>query len=135
MSQTTAIIGDRNDTHESIEAFRNWLDDVDPDIAIFMILTPYPGTELYETAKREGWIEEENWFHYDMVHAVMPTEHLSRREVQEELYQCYRQFFGSWGRRIGGLFSSNKIKRRCYRYMMKQGVVLMLRDLFLALRP
>jgi anaerobic magnesium-protoporphyrin IX monomethyl ester cyclase len=118
MSQTTAIIGDRKDTHESIEAFRKWLDDVDPDIAIFMILTPYPGTELYETAKQEGWIEDENWFHYDMVHAIMPTETLSRREVQRELYQCYRQFFGSWRRRIGGMFSSNRVKRSCYRYMM-----------------
>ncbi|MFX1300830.1 MAG: B12-binding domain-containing radical SAM protein [Promethearchaeota archaeon] len=135
MSQTTAIIGDRNDTHESIEAFRKWLDDVDPDIAIFMILTPYPGTELYETAKREAWIEDENWFHYDMVHAIMPTEHLSRREVQQELYKCYRNFFGSWRRRIGGLFSSNRIKRSCYRYMMRQGVVLMLKDLYEILRP
>jgi len=134
MSQTTAIIGERSDTHESIQAFRRWIDDVDPDIAIFMILTPYPGTELYTLAKREGWIEDENWAHYDMVHAIMPTEHLSARELQGELYHCYRNFFGSWKRRIKGLFSSNKVKRTCYRYMMRRGVVLALRDMFLMFR-
>ncbi len=135
MSQTTAIIGERSDTHESIEAFRQWIDDVDPDIAIFMILTPYPGTELYKKAKHEGWIEDDNWANYDMVHAIMPTEHLSRREVQRELYQCYRHFFGSWKRRITGLFSSNKVKRTCYRYMLRQGVIMALKDLVLALKP
>lgn len=135
MAQTTAIIGERSDTHESIEAFRRWIDDVDPDIAIFMILTPYPGTELYEEAKRQGWIEEEKWSHYDMVHVVMPTEHLSIREVQRELYLCYKKFFGSWKRRIGGMFSSNKVKRKCYRYMMKQGVVKALKELVSILRP
>ncbi len=135
MAQTTAIIGDRSDTHESIETFRKWIDEVDPDIAIFMILTPFPGTELYMTAKRNGWIEDENWSNYDMVHAIMPTEHLSRRELQHELLVCYRSFFGSWKRRISGLFSSNKVKRSCYRYMMKQGVILALKDLFLMLKP
>jgi len=50
-----------------------------------MILTPFPGTDLYEVARQNGWIEDENWANYDMVHAVMPTENLSREEVQEEL--------------------------------------------------
>ncbi|MHA2427357.1 MAG: B12-binding domain-containing radical SAM protein [Candidatus Hermodarchaeia archaeon] len=135
MSQTTAIIGERSDSHESIEAFRQWIDEVDPDIAIFMILTPYPGTEIYKTAKRNGWIEDENWAHYDMVHAIMPTEHLSRGEVQHELYQCYRNFFGSWSRRISGLFSSNKVKRTCYSYMMRRGVVQALKEMALMFKP
>jgi anaerobic magnesium-protoporphyrin IX monomethyl ester cyclase len=135
MAQTTAIIGDRTDSHESIAAFRRWIDDVDPDLAIFMVLTPFPGTELYTRAKENGWIEDENWSHYDMVHAIMPTEHLSRYELQGELYRCYKHFFGSWKRRITGVFSSNKVKRTCYRYMMRRGVILALKELFLMLKP
>lgn len=135
MAQTTAIIGDRTDTHESIAVFRHWIDEVDPDLAIFMILTPFPGTELYTLAQRNGWIEDTNLSHYDMVHAIMPTEHLSRRELQRELYRCYRHFYGSWRRRITGIFSSNKVKRNCYRYMMKRGVILALKDLYMILKP
>jgi hypothetical protein len=37
-----------------------------------------------------GWIEDDNLFNYDMAHAVMGTESMSRKEVQEELYKCAR---------------------------------------------
>jgi anaerobic magnesium-protoporphyrin IX monomethyl ester cyclase len=129
-SQATLITGDRHDSHESIQKLRDFVNYVDPDLAIFMILTPFPGTELFETACKNGWLEDANWANYDMVHAVMPTEHLSRSEVQEELYLCYRSFYGSMRRRIGGLFSRNQFKRQTYRYMAGQGLLQALRDLY-----
>jgi len=129
-AQATFIIGERRDTHKSIEELRKFVNKVDPDLAIFMILTPFPGTELYEVAKRNGWIEDTNWAHYDMAHAVMPTETLSRKEIQEEYYQCYRSFYGSMKRRLISLFSSNKLKRKTYRYLASQGLLEALRDLF-----
>jgi anaerobic magnesium-protoporphyrin IX monomethyl ester cyclase len=128
-SQATCIIGERKDSAESIANLREFVNDLDPDLAIFMILTPYPGTDLFEEAKRNGWIEERNWANYDMTHAIMPTETLSRKEVQEELYKCYRSFFGSWRRRLLGVFSDNKIKRRTYRYMAGQNVIRQLKSL------
>ncbi|MBC7219468.1 MAG: cobalamin B12-binding domain-containing protein [Hadesarchaea archaeon] len=129
-AQATLIIGDRKDTRESIADLREFTNDIDPDLAIFMILTPFPGTDLYETAKRNGWIEDENWANYDMVHAIMPTETLTIREVQEELYHCYRSFYGSLTRRFTGIFSSNSIKRKTYRYLAGQGLLKGLKDLF-----
>jgi len=129
-AQGTFIIGERKDSRESMEKLREFVDDVDPDLAIFMILTPFPGTELYEIANQEGWIEDTNWANYDMIHAIMPTEKLSRQEVQEELYQCYRSFYGSVKRRVKGLFSQNVFKRRTYRYLASQGILKALRDLF-----
>lgn len=130
LSQATLMIGDRDDSHESLEEFREFVNQVDPDLAIFMILTPFPGTEIYQTAQKNGWIEDKNWNNYDMVHAVMPTKYLSRLEVQEELYQCYRSFYGSMKRRITGIFSQNKLKRQTYRYMAGQGLLQSLRELF-----
>jgi len=129
-AQATFVIGERKDSHESIEKLREFVNDVDPDLAIFMILTPFPGTELYETAKRSEWIEDANWANYDMVHAIMPTENLSTEEVQAELYQCYRSFYGNMKRRMTGLFSSNVLKRKTYRYLASQGILKALRDLF-----
>jgi anaerobic magnesium-protoporphyrin IX monomethyl ester cyclase len=129
-SQGMFIIGQRKDTHKSIANLREFANDLDPDLAIFAILTPFPGTAVYKEAKQNGWIEDWNWANFDMVHAVMPTENLTAKEVQEELYLCYRSFFGSWQRRIGGIFSSKALKRRLYRYMASQGIVKQVKNLF-----
>jgi len=123
------VIGDRKDTRMSIEQLREFASELDPDFAIFCALTPFPGTDVYDEAKRNGWIEDHNLSNYDMAHAIMPTETLSRMEVQEELYNCYRDFYGSWKRRLGGLFSANKLKRQLYRHMMRKGVVRQFKNL------
>jgi len=128
-SHAMFVVGDRKDTAESIAQLREFANELDPDFAIFTALTPFPGTEIYEEAKRKGWIEDFNLSHYDMAHAIMPTETLSRMEVQEELYNCYRSFYGSWRRKLGGVLSSNKLKSRLYRHMMGQGVIRQFRNL------
>jgi anaerobic magnesium-protoporphyrin IX monomethyl ester cyclase len=122
-SQATCIVGNRSDTAESISGLRQFINDLNPDIAIFMVLTPFPGTDLYQEAKSKGWIEDYNWANYDMVHATMPTETLTREQVQHELFKCYKSFYGSGRRLIQGVFSSNKVKKRVYRYMARQGVL------------
>ncbi len=119
----------KKDSHESIEELRQFIGKLDPDLAIFMILTPFPGTDLFEQAKQNGWIENWNWADYDMAHAIMPTESLNREQPQYELYKCYRSFFGSWTRRIEGFFSKNRIKRRVYRYMVQESVLRQLKSL------
>jgi len=129
-AHTMFIIGDRKDTAESIASLREFVNELDPDFAIFAILTPFPGTEIFEEGKRNGWIEDFSWSHYDMVHAIMPTETLSRKEVQEELYLCYRSFYGSWRRRLQGIFSRNELRRRVYWYMAGRGIVEQFKTLF-----
>ncbi len=128
-SQGTFIVGHRNDSYESIKALREYSDYLDPDIATFFALTPFPGTEIYEEASRNGWIEDENWANYDMIHAIMPTEHLTREEVQDEIYGCYESFFGSWPRRYRGLGSNNPITKRTYLYLAKQAILMGLKNL------
>ncbi len=64
-----------------------------------------------------------------MVNAIMPTEHLTREEVQNELYATYRSYYG-WRRRIGGTLSLNQVKRTYYRHMMLKGFLNTLKGLF-----
>jgi anaerobic magnesium-protoporphyrin IX monomethyl ester cyclase len=124
------IIGHRKDTHESIAQVRRFAEELDPDFVMFAILTPFPGNEIYGEAKKNGWIEDTNWANYDMVHAIMPTETLSRNEVQEELYECYRSFYGSWSRRFNSIFSTNEIRRRLSWHMARKGIIKQLKTLF-----
>ncbi|MCW3982741.1 MAG: B12-binding domain-containing radical SAM protein [Candidatus Bathyarchaeota archaeon] len=124
------IIGNRKETRQSIRQLREFANDLDPDFIMFGILTPFPGTEVYAEAERNGWIEDRNWSHYDMIHAIMPTETLSTHEVQEELYGCYRDFYGSYSRRFRGIFAANPMKRRTFRHMATWGVMGKIKLLF-----
>ena len=128
------IIGQRKDTRESIGRLKEFANELDPDLVMFGILTPFPGTEIFEEASRNGWIVDRNWSHYDMIHAIMPTETLSVDEVQEQLYGCYHDFYGSWSRKFGGLLSKNIIKRKVFWHMLRGGVLGKVKSLFQARR-
>ncbi|MCK5632058.1 cobalamin-dependent protein, partial [Candidatus Bathyarchaeota archaeon] len=82
-SHVMFIIGERSDTSEQISDLREFVNELDPDFVIFTVLTPFPGTEIFEEAERNDWIEDHNLAHYDMAHAIMPTETLTKDEVQE----------------------------------------------------
>lgn len=128
-AQGMFVIGSRRDTARSIQELRQFSMDLGTDLAIYTALTPFPGTEVHEEARRNGWIEDENYAHYDMAHAIMPTESVSRQEVQEELFHCYHDFYGSVPRSIAAIFSRNRIRRRVYRHMASQRVLKNLRRL------
>jgi anaerobic magnesium-protoporphyrin IX monomethyl ester cyclase len=128
-SHAMFVTGARRDTYESIERLRQFSLDLEPDFAIYTALTPFPGTTYFETAKKNGWIEDTNYANYDMAHAIMPTESLSRKEVQQELWKCYQTFYGSYTRNIAGVFSRNKLKRKLYQHMAGQHVLTKFRRL------
>lgn len=128
-SQAMFVIGSRKDTAKSIEELRRFSLDLGSDFSIYTCLTPFPGTIYHETAKKNGWIEDANYANYDMAHAIMPTETLSRKEVQEELWRCYRARYGSIAKGIAGVFSKKKLKRNLYRHYARQKVLKKLRRL------
>jgi anaerobic magnesium-protoporphyrin IX monomethyl ester cyclase len=128
-SHAMFVIGNRRDTKESIQQLRDFSYNLQPDFAIYTALTPFPGTLYYNQAKQNGWIQDHNFTHYDMAHAIMPTETLTKQEVQEELWRCYHSFYGSYRRNIAGVFSKNKLKRILYRHMAGQHVLTKLRRL------
>jgi anaerobic magnesium-protoporphyrin IX monomethyl ester cyclase len=117
------VIGSRKDSYESIDKLIRFSIDIDPDFAIYTALTPFPGTIYYKNALKNNWIEDYNYANYDMAHAIMPTESLTRKEVQMELWRCYQKFYGSYAKNIAGVFSKNKLKRTLYRHMAGQHVL------------
>jgi anaerobic magnesium-protoporphyrin IX monomethyl ester cyclase len=128
-SHAMFVIGSRKDTYESIERLRKFSLDIEPDFAIYTVLTPFPGTKYFYEAKKKGWIKDFNYSNYDMAHAIMPTETLQRKEVQHELWKCYKNFYGSIIKGISGILSRNKLKRNLYRHMAGQHVLTKFRSL------
>ena len=66
---------------------------LDPDYAQFTVLTPYPGTPLFEYAKNAGLIEDWNWEHYTTLQPVMRGFKFTRKQLARMLQYAYRRFY------------------------------------------
>ena len=56
------------------------------------IVIPYPGTKLFEQAKKEGWLKTTDWNEYDMKKPVIKTP-LPEEDVELMARKIYRLFF------------------------------------------
>ncbi len=63
------------------------------DAAVLAILTPYPGTRVYEQFAREDRILSRDWNLYDMEHVVFRPRRMSVEELQEGHAWANRQFY------------------------------------------
>jgi GT2 family glycosyltransferase/radical SAM superfamily enzyme YgiQ (UPF0313 family) len=75
------IVGLPQDTRESIVDTYELVRRYEPDTIGVTIITPYPGTPLYEQGVREGWIDSFQWKDYGGHQVPMHTPNLSREEM------------------------------------------------------
>ncbi len=61
--------------------------------ATFHILTPYPGTRLFDQMARQGRILTRDWRLYDTRHAVFAPRHMSPAELEAGYAWAYREFY------------------------------------------
>lgn len=57
------------------------------------ILTPYPGTPLYNQYKSEGRILINDWQYWDMMHVVFQPKNFSPWELQKEFFRSVKNFY------------------------------------------
>jgi radical SAM superfamily enzyme YgiQ (UPF0313 family) len=58
-------------TRDDFKRLRDWIDHTGAYNSGFSVLTPLPGTDLWDTAKEK--VTTHDWEMYDIVHAVLPT--------------------------------------------------------------
>jgi len=63
------------------------------ETATFHILTPYPGTALYERMKQAGRLLHSNWDLYDTRHVVYRPARLSAEQLEAGYWWAYREFY------------------------------------------
>ena len=81
---------------DDIGVFKRTVDFVNAtkiDIALYNILTPFPGTKLYEQMHREGRIHDQNWSHYDVCHSVIKPKGMTSEELQNGWYWATRETY------------------------------------------
>lgn len=87
------IIGAPDESEEEMKRTLKLAMKLDPDYAQFSILTPYPGTELYEIAEKENLLITKNYEDYTAGKPVMRNAHLSPERIKEFLNYCYMKFY------------------------------------------
>jgi radical SAM superfamily enzyme YgiQ (UPF0313 family) len=65
------------------------------ECATFHILTPYPGTPLFQSLEAQGRILTRDWRHYDTAHVVFRPARLSAEELLDGYRRAYRRLY-SW---------------------------------------
>jgi len=87
------IIGDISETRDMAIQTAKWVQKVNPRVAQFSILTPYPGTALYNDVEREGRFLHKNWELYDALHATLKTDGMTPGEIQKMLIKAFRMAY------------------------------------------
>lgn len=89
------IFGMPHETAETMDATIRLAIELDPDLANFMIASPYPGTELWELVKREGVLFSHTWddyaIHSDKAHFEVGE--LTADLVERKWHEAYRRFY------------------------------------------
>jgi len=67
--------------------------DLDPDFANFYPAVPYPGTELYNKAKRDGLLVSEDWTKMEYSYYLMEGNGLNEQVVMDAINRAKRRFF------------------------------------------
>lgn len=95
MINASFVFGMDSDGPDVFDRTADWAVEQGIETSTFHILTPYPGTRLYERLDRAGRITTGDWDLYDTRHAVFRPARMSASTLEEGYWRAYRRFY-SW---------------------------------------
>ncbi|MBN2367491.1 radical SAM protein [Candidatus Woesearchaeota archaeon] len=89
------VIGLPGETKKTIRKTILLAKELDPDYVNFHIATPHPGTELQAIARKNNWIIDEDYDHYDQSgnYSVMRNSALSAEEILRAQKKAMKEFY------------------------------------------
>ena len=63
------------------------------DTTQYWILTPYPGTRVFQRLEQQERLLHTRWEYYDALHTVFQPNQMSPLELQDGMMTCYKQFY------------------------------------------
>jgi radical SAM superfamily enzyme YgiQ (UPF0313 family) len=94
MANCAFMMGHPGETYETMKVTLDFAIKLNPHIAEFYITTPFPGTELYEMCKSEGWLEGHDWRDFT-IHkkANLRTCDIPAKEIENYVKYAYKRFY------------------------------------------
>jgi radical SAM superfamily enzyme YgiQ (UPF0313 family) len=96
MVNASFVFGMDHDDANVFEQTVEWAVENGIETATFHILTPYPGTALYERLVAQGRITSHDWDLYDTRHVVYQPAKLSAADLEAGYWRAYQDFY-KWG--------------------------------------
>ncbi len=107
------VLGLDDDTPEDIRRSIAFAKEIDAYQLQPAILTPYPGTPVYEQFEKDGRMLGSSWSDYDMMNVTFQPRNMSPWDLQEMFYESAKYFYDfQSAKRIGELFGEEYENRR-----------------------
>ncbi len=92
-TRASFMLGNQGETEESIKKTIDFAFELDPDMVHFNIATAYPGTELYNWAKANGYLTASSWSDHNMseINLRLPT--ISPERLKFYYARVHRDFY------------------------------------------
>jgi anaerobic magnesium-protoporphyrin IX monomethyl ester cyclase len=103
------LLGEPSETLDDIKRTIDYAKAINPGIAQFSILTPYPGTVLWNEVAPK--LITKNWDKYDAMHSVFSTENIAPNELETMLKKAYANFYRQPKRILREIFSKGNYGR------------------------
>lgn len=87
------ILGLPGETEESVEQTEKFVRDLGLDFVQFYCAVPFPGSDLYDLAQKEGWVISNDWARYEQNFSVLSYPGLSATQVMDLRRQAYKNFY------------------------------------------
>lgn len=93
-SHASYTLGLPGETKESLEKTIEFAAKLNSDYAQFGIATPYPGTEFYQEAEKNGWLKAKDWTDFEASeNSVLEYPDLKARDIIDAHQKAYRRFY------------------------------------------
>lgn len=92
----TFVLGLPGETHETIEETLRFAKEMNPHTIQVSLAATYPGTYLYQQAKENGWLREQDpslVANNGLQVSALSYPHLSDKEIFEAVSSFYRRFY------------------------------------------
>ncbi|MDD3655105.1 MAG: radical SAM protein [Desulfotomaculaceae bacterium] len=93
MINASLVFGFDDDEHTVFEETLNWLVKNKIETMTAHILTPYPGTKIYQRLKSESRIIDNEPTHYNTSYAVFSPNKMTRQQLYEGYLKIYEEFY------------------------------------------
>jgi anaerobic magnesium-protoporphyrin IX monomethyl ester cyclase len=87
------VLGLPGETANSLRKTYDFACNLDLDYAQFYCASPWPGSEFYQMAVKEGWLASTNWDEYEQDHSVTNYPGLSGKEITAFREWATRRFY------------------------------------------
>jgi radical SAM superfamily enzyme YgiQ (UPF0313 family) len=101
MVNASFVFGMDSDDASVFDRTVSWAVENSVETATFHILTPYPGTRLYQRMAKAGRLLSSDWDRYDTRHVVYQPKLMTGRELEDGYWRAYREFY-RWGAIVRG---------------------------------